>query len=117
MNSGSRRLLRYFLAVYWVACFLSTHIPATDLPATLPPGVDKLVHIALFSGLGFLFFLTQDRLRGAGVRFVVGCLLASGLFDESTQPLTGRAFEFLDIVADGVGALVGSVVAAWVDRT
>lgn len=43
-------------------------------------------------------------LRCFGVFF---CLLVFGLLDETTQPLTGRDFDWLDWLADGAGILSG----------
>lgn len=85
------------LAVTWL--LLTPRPPGPDLFE----GADKLVHLALFAGLGVLALRAYaDRPRwGIFVALVVygGCI-------EVAQLRTGRAAEWLDLAADVVGASI-----------
>jgi VanZ family protein len=90
--------------------------PAESLPR-LPwglPGMDKLVHAALYAPLGFLTqrALGLPRLWAAGLAGAfVG--LGWGAFDEWLQSgAAGREPDGMDVVADAVGAAAGAG-AAW----
>ncbi len=60
-----------------------------------------------------LLALRALTLRAAGAVAIVRCVgifaavTAFGLFDEATQPLTGRDFDWFDWLADSVGAFAG----------
>ena len=81
--------------------------PAGQVPDA-PPGVDKVVHVALFLALA----LTG---RWAGVRAVVlgGLLVTYGAVSEVVQAVTPleRSGSVADLVADVVGVALG--LGAW----
>jgi VanZ family protein len=81
--------------------------PASEVPVA-PPGVDKVVHVAVFLALA----LTG---RWAGVRpGVLGALLvAYGAVSEVVQAVTPleRSGSVYDLVADAVGVALG--LGAW----
>ncbi len=96
--------------VFAVAVLMSLAVlfaPASDVP-TAPPGVDKLVHLALFAVLAL-----SGRWAGVG-RGVLAVLLAGyGAVSELLQGLTalGRSASPVDWLADVAGVLLG--LGAW----
>lgn len=81
--------------------------PAQHLPST---GWDKANHALAFAMLAVLG-LAAYRTRGA--RVLLG-LLAFGAAIEVLQSLTGyRTAEWLDLLADAVGAAAGWLLARW----
>lgn len=89
-----------------------THAP---LPpgALSQPGIDKIYHFLGYLILAFLFqaFLEgkrespKERLR---LGFVT--LLIYGFLDELTQPYFSRVFDLLDLSADMLGIILGSLL-------
>jgi hypothetical protein len=79
--------------------------PASEVPGA-PPGVDKLVHGALFAALAL-----TGRWSGIG-RGVLGVLLvAYAAVSELVQGLIGRDAALGDLLADVLGLVVG--LLAW----
>lgn len=64
----------------------------------------SFIHAAAFFVLGLLFELARDRIPFVPVFLF---LLAYGPLSEVIQPLTGRCFEWIDIIEDLTGVLVG----------
>lgn len=94
---------------------------AWPTPSTLPPGVDKGVHIAMYAILGFslLWALHSTRLKHS--RFIV--LIAAsigmsyGALDEFHQSFVpGRDASIFDVLADGAGSAAGAWAAAKLAR-
>jgi VanZ family protein len=77
------------------------------------------VHIAAYAGLGALAArATSGGVRDVTWRAVLGAIVISTLYgvsDEFHQRFVpGRAFDVLDMVADGIGSVVGAgAVWAW----
>jgi VanZ family protein len=100
---------------------LATHWPNPWSPSKSVRYPDKLVHFAAYTVLAFLVarvigritFGKRNRFRSA-LLFSWVAVAAFGLLDETTQPLTGRDFEWLDWLADGMGAACGLALGcAW----
>jgi len=101
-------------AAWVITAFTATHIPPPE--HTVPPLIsDKLLHFAGFTTLGLL---TIWRISAGGVQirskvawlWYLG-LVAYGLFDETTQPLVRRSFQWGDWIADCGGAAAGVAIA------
>ncbi len=102
-----------WLAV-WAGAFVATHVPppAGPLPIVVR---DVWLHFVGFVVLGMV---TIWRIAGGGARISVRAaggwflgLVAYGLFDEVSQELVGRTFQWTDWAADGAGAAVGVLAA------
>ncbi len=90
------------VAVSWTSL-----LPPDDLPTAFGLS-DKVLHLLGYALLGALAVLSGLRLPLALV-----AVIGLGLVLELAQGLLGyRSFEWLDLVADGVGAAAGAVVAA-----
>lgn len=107
------------LAAYWCVLFLATHWPNPFPPGGTPKYPDKLVHFSAYAFLAFLgvfalaWVRTEGRERVSVWRSlgVLAIVIAYGFFDELTQPLTGRDFEWLDWAADCAGASCGTIIS------
>ena len=78
--------------------------PASDVPPS-PPGVDKLVHAALFAALA-----VTGRWAGTSRTVLVAVLVLYAAVSEVVQDLIGRDAAFGDWVADVVGLLLALVL-------
>ena len=105
-RGGSRSAETAFAGVV-VLSLVVLFAPAGDVPAA-PPGVDKVVHAALFLALaatGRWASLRTGLLGPALVAYAAGSEVLQGL------PAIGRTSSVADWLADVVGVLVG--VLAW----
>jgi len=102
-------------AVLLATAFVATHVPPPERPYPHMPS-DKLLHVIGFTVLGVTSIW---RLAARGNRITARralawwvFLAAYGLFDETTQPIMRRTFEWADWFADCGGAVLGIVGAA-----
>ena len=103
------------LIIYWIILFTATSLPAANLPSVAIS--DKIKHFGAFFGLSVLLSLTliyQNKILFFKKYFLAAALVISsiyGLLDEIHQRFVpGRNSEFLDWVADSLGAAVGVFV-------
>lgn len=98
------------LAVVWtVAVFIGCALPGDQLPDHGLFSEDKLLHIVAFAGIAFLWLRAGRR-----VGRILWAGLAFGVFIEVFQRVTpfGRFFDPFDVMADGLGLLVGVALHA-----
>lgn len=98
---------RWPLALAVVVQVLVLYWPdAGDLDG--PPGLDKLVHAAVFAAVA-----ATGRLAGVPLPLLAGALVAHAVVSETVQHLllTGRSGDGWDVAADLVGTLAGLVLA------
>lgn len=97
------------LFIYWLVIFCATHLPKSAMPEL--GSTDKLYHCIGYAGLAFLLcwvVRSKPRLKQIPLVILVGS--AYGFLDEVTQKLIpGRIYDVYDLVADGVGILLGIV--------
>ena len=118
------RLAPVLLAIYWPLVFFGTHLPIRPGGGGELPVNDKLIHAAIFFGLGFLLALAAGRGTGAGSGSEASAgrkglfdggwvlLLAIGVgyaaIDEWSQRfVVGRYPDVRDFVADVGGFVLG----------
>ena len=96
-------LSRGVFAVVVLISFAVLFAPASDVPGA-PPGVDKLVHIGLFTALAL-----TGRWAGIGVRALVALLVGYAVVSELVQGLTplARSASVGDGLADVGGIVLG----------
>ena len=116
----TRRARRWLLG-FWLLLVALTHFPNPYPERGEPQHFDKVVHFTLYGVLAALAIrtLTLRAERGSAIVRCLGVLaavIAFGLFDEATQPLTGRDFDWYDWLADSLGALAGIAVYETVRR-
>lgn len=127
MTKGIRITFRVLFCLYLAGvlflCF--GHFESTqDFPNTfLGIPMDKVVHFCLFFPFPILAFLAFDRftetvratLRFTGITFLAGLLMALGTEWGQASLTTHRAGEPLDLLADTIGLILGSLLVLWLD--
>lgn len=84
-------------------------MPPSGLPKTVAvPGLDKVVHIALFATWSFLF-AGYTRSNAAAV-LLTGLALGLGIEFLQEASAMGRSFEWWDVAADLAGVLLGYLI-------
>ena len=106
------------LVVYWMCLLLATSIPAVSMPKVAIS--DKIKHFSAFFGLSVLLSLTllyQEKnftLKKHFLTFTLLIVSGYGFLDELHQTfIPGRNGEFLDWVADSIGAIVGVLLMGY----
>lgn len=86
---------------------------------TLPYG-DKLGHAVLFGGLALLFnwaLAWRSLDSGGWLQWGTGLVATFALFEELSQAWNpNRTLDWWDLMADGVGFLVATLLAVWLKR-
>jgi len=78
------------------------------------PPIDKLVHLVLFASIATLLWIAAGARR---VLIVLGLAVFLGMLDESIQWFSpGRSAEWLDLLADAIGACLGVLFCRQVAR-
>jgi len=106
VTQGQRKLRRMAIgsAVTIFLAVLIAVLTLAPMPAGGPAGSDKLYHVLAFACLAFPLPLVRPRLA----IWVVFGVIAYGGAIEVIQPFYGRQAEWADLVADGIGAVVGA---------
>ena len=109
MTQRQKKLRRVAIgsAVTIVLALIIAVLTLAPMPSGGPSGSDKLYHILAFACLAFPLPLVRPRLT---IWVVVGVIAYGGAI-ELIQPFFGRQAEWADLVADGIGAILGAVVA------
>lgn len=107
------------MIVYWLLLLIGTSLPTDDLPSVAIS--DKFKHFGAFFGLSILLALTlhyQNKFLLLKKYFLAAALIITsfyGLLDEIHQSfIPGRYNEFLDWVADSLGAIAGILLVFYV---
>jgi VanZ family protein len=125
MQQRFRNFLKYALiwqialALYWLALFVTTHIPH-ELAAMPGASTDKIVHVTAFALLALLLATAWQLTAGElGLwQFVLAwvMLVLYGALDEWTQSFVGRTASLYDLLCDAIGALIGLTLFAALKR-
>lgn len=107
-----------FIKQYWriIALFTLTCIailsllPAENLPKVR--GVDKTHHFLAYVALAFPVALRQPKYWQA---IIVSFFVISGII-EIVQPYVNRHGEWLDLLANGLGLLTGTLIALFFNK-
>lgn len=115
------RLRKTVALVYlFVIAFLSL-VPSGNIPEIpLFPGADKLVHICMYLGLSFLacWAYVGDFIRLRCMYTLLAAVFMYGVLMEILQRTmqNGRSFDFKDMVANLVGAIIGLLIYRYMVR-
>ena len=111
----SRRLL--CLIYLFMIIFLSLSPPSQFPKIILFPGADKLIHLLMYAGLGWLIMWAfYKRNLSKPIRiFLFLSVPVWGALMELMQLFMhqGRSFSWFDILANLVGAVLGVLVYKW----
>ena len=109
------RALGFITAAYTLLLVFATHYPKPEYFLGTQAISDKLLHFTAYVLLSLLAAATlagYRRWRGSSVLALACALAAFAAIDEITQPLLGRAAEWLDWVFDCMGIAVGILAVA-----
>lgn len=114
MARGQTKLRRMTIggAVTLVLAVVIAVLTLAPMPSGGPAGSDKLYHILAFACLAFPLPLVRPR----WTVWVILSVIAYGGAIEVIQPFFGRQAEWADLVADGIGAVVGAVTGSTLSR-
>ena len=104
-------LFKKILPIYWAFLtymLLRPGVENLEFPFMFS-GIDKLLHLSIFAMLGFCFIAAFPKIK---LSYYIYILLIYSLLTEIAQDEMnwGRSLEFLDLVADTVGFLIGYLV-------
>lgn len=112
MPSRHRWILIAFV-VWTLTLLTATHWPGLAIHGPFTR-TDLVVHGSVYLLWTLLFAFGPMRNRPVPLILVAGVLFAA--FDESTQPLFRRDFDWLDLAADSLGVVVATLVFLWARR-
>lgn len=109
MARGQIKLRRMAVgsAVTIVLAVIIAVLTLAPMPSGGPAGSDKLYHVLAFACLAFPLPLVRPRLA----LWVILGVIAYGGVIEVIQPFFGRQAEWADLIADGIGAILGASIA------
>ncbi|TOO39505.1 VanZ family protein [Vibrio parahaemolyticus] len=96
-----------FTALIAQAITVLSLYPLDNLPTV--PGTDKAHHFIVYGALAFPVALARPE---KWLLFIVGFLVYSGVI-ELVQPYVNRYGEWLDLGANGLGLVVGILIASF----
>ena len=108
-------------AVYLIVIALLSLWPANSLPhVSLFSGADKLVHICMYLGLSFLACWIYGNARQR-IRYMYILLTAVFMYGALMEVLqhtmrAGRSFDFMDMIANLIGAIIGTLIYTYLER-
>ena len=107
------RYYRKLLITYGILILSISSIPGDSIPRFVLLSWDKLIHIIEYSFLGFLSVSSIDN--KSKNQIIITCLfcLFFAILDEIWQSfIPGRFSSVLDVIADGIGIIIGSIFAS-----
>lgn len=109
MARGQKKLRRMAVgsAVTTVLAVIIAVLTLAPMPSGGPAGADKIYHVLAFACLAFPLPLVRQRLA----LWVILGVIAYGGIIETIQPFFGRQAEWADLIADGIGAILGASIA------
>ena len=118
---GPRTWLALAIGLSIVIGFISL-LPARGTPggdiADLGEGLATLGHIVGYAVTAAAYAMSMRDVRGTRLAAIALSLTAFGIALEVAQGLLGsRSFQWSDVVANAVGAVIGVGVARWARRT
>ncbi len=114
-------LRRTLCTVYLIVIALLSLWPADSMPhVSLFPGADKLVHICMYLGLSLLACWGYGA-GHRGIWFMYLLLIVVFMYGALMEILqrtmhNGRSFEFMDMVANLIGGIIGMLIYKYLDR-
>jgi VanZ family protein len=109
------------LAIFWtLGIFIACLIPGNEVPNIHIPLIDKWIHFIIFAGFSFLWLKTFKLANAAkGVLIFILSLLLGYTVEllQDSGITTGRSYDVYDIVADGIGGILGVALFFLLRRT
>ncbi len=112
--SVNQKLRVAIILIYLGIIITLSLIPANEVPQiSWFEGVDKVVHFCMYLGFTWLLSWTLNLASKVFVSFLIIILsIGWGLLMEILQMIMhfGRTFEWMDVLANSLGALVGVMI-------
>lgn len=98
----------------------SSQVPSTDLWNF--KGIDKLVHLAMYSALSFVLFteknwhntrINTQPFNEASIYQIVALVVTGGVIELIQPALANRSREIMDFVANTAGVFLGFYLHIW----
>lgn len=111
-------------AAWFIIASILFFLPGEDIPEVSFLDLiyfDKWVHIGLFAGLVFLSALPFIKAGKCTVKLLIKIsimFILYGICVEFIQKYLneGRSFDYIDMIADAGGCIIGSVFSKWMER-
>ena len=104
---------RKLLIIYGVLILSVSSIPGISIPRFVLLSWDKLFHIIEYSILGFLSVRSFNSKSIKNMINISIICLCFAVFDEIWQSFVpGRFSSALDVIADGIGIIIGIIFAS-----
>jgi len=105
------RLLEAFRFLLAVTAVAITDLSLSPSAPSARGGNDKLAHLLAYAAIAFLLVLSARRSpnRFLHVLTVLGVTIVYGIVIEFVQQFTGREFDVVDMAANALGAVIGTV--------
>lgn len=110
------KFLLYLGVIYTLLITVAFLSPAANLSEIEIPYFDKTIHIILHSVLAFIwlmyFFMNDHGHISFGIHFVIllGCVIYGAVIETSQHWfIESRTFDLWDLIANGIGSLIGLV--------
>ena len=106
------RSYRNLLILYALLIFLVSSVPGNSIPRFVLLSWDKLLHLIEYFFLGFLSVKSfNNKSKKKTIIISIFCLCFA-ILDETWQSfIPGRFSSGLDVIADGIGIVIGSIFA------
>ena len=112
MNLTNKRF-QGLLIGYIILIISVSSIPGHSIPRFILLSWDKLLHLVEYSILGYLAVNSFRAISKGQVIVIIIFCLGFSCFDELWQSLIpGRFSSGLDIIADGIGITMGSIIGS-----
>lgn len=113
------RTFRYIvLPIYWAILTYMLLKPGTENKEYwfMFSGIDKVLHLAIFSILGFFFKAAFPK---TNFQYYILITVLYALLTEMLQEIMhwGRSMEALDLLADTIGLIVGHTIYKYIKKT
>ncbi|MDP2458184.1 VanZ family protein [Kaistella sp. SH40-3] len=112
------KIFSKILPIYWAFLtfmLLKPGVENLEYPFMFE-GIDKVLHLSIFTFLGFTFMAAFPKIK---FFYFIQIMMLYGMLTEILQDEMhwGRSLEFLDLIADMVGVLIGYFIFKKFERT
>ena len=102
---------RILLLIYMLLILGVSSLPSENIPKLMLLNFDKLIHLVEYFILGALLMKSMKNISTKMLIFVIPFGLFFGIMDEYLQSfILGRFSSSLDVLADTIGVVIGSLL-------
>ncbi len=102
---------RILLLIYMLLILGVSSLPGDNIPKSILLNFDKLIHLIEYFILGVLLMKSMKSISSKRLMVVIPFGLFFGIMDEYLQSfISGRFSSSLDVLADTIGVVIGSLL-------